>query len=104
MVAGFVAFMRIAVLAALGVTCALAQSYPARPIRILIAQAPGSATDVVPRVAGNRLPEGLGQPIVVEARPGAGGVLGTDPAAHSAADGRTLFMRNTYNHRPNSAP
>src|SRR5712671_2431726 len=103
MVAGFVAFMRIAVLAALGVTSALAQSYPAKPIRILIAQAPGSATDVVARVVGNRLSEGLGQPIVVEARPGAGGVLGTEAAARAAADGYTLFMGNNSTHGSNPA-
>jgi len=103
MVAGFVAFMRIAVLAALGVASALAQSYPAKPIRILIAQAPGSATDVVARVVGNRLSEGLGQPIVVEARPGAGGVLGTEAAARSAADGYTLFMGNNSTHGSNPA-
>jgi tripartite-type tricarboxylate transporter receptor subunit TctC len=103
MLAGFVAFMRIAVLAALGITSALAQSYPAKPIRILIAQAPGSATDVVARVVGNRLSEGLGQPIVVEARPGAGGVLGTEAAARSAPDGYTLFMGNNSTHGSNPA-
>ena len=52
------AFVRIAVLAALGGAPALAQNYPTKPIRILIAQAPGSATDVVSRVVGNRLSEG----------------------------------------------
>jgi tripartite-type tricarboxylate transporter receptor subunit TctC len=53
---------------------AFAQNYPAKPIKILIAQAPGSATDVISRVVANRLSEGLGQPIVIEARPGAGEV------------------------------
>src|SRR4051812_6088775 len=46
---------------------ALAQGYPVKPIRILIAQAPGSATDVISRVVGNRLSEALGQPVVIEA-------------------------------------
>jgi len=97
------AFVRIAVLAALGVAPALAQNYPAKPIRILIAQAPGSATDVISRVVGNRLSEGLGQPVVIEARPGAGGVVGTEAAARSAPDGYTLFMANNSTHGSNPA-
>ncbi len=103
MATGIVAFIRIAVLAVLGVTLALAQNYPAKPIRIIIAQAPGSATDVISRVVGNRLSEGLGQPIVIEARPGAGGVVGTEAAARSAPDGYTLFMGNNSTHGSNPA-
>jgi tripartite-type tricarboxylate transporter receptor subunit TctC len=82
---------------------ALAQNYPSKPVRIVIAQAPGSATDVISRVVGNRLSEALGQSIVVDARPGAGGVLGTDIAAHSPADGYTLFMGNNSTHGSNPA-
>jgi tripartite-type tricarboxylate transporter receptor subunit TctC len=82
---------------------ALAQSYPSKPIRLLIAQAPGSATDVISRVVGNRLSEALGQPIVIEARPGAGGMLGTEAAARSAPDGYTLFMANNSTHGSNPA-
>jgi tripartite-type tricarboxylate transporter receptor subunit TctC len=96
-------FLRIAVLVVLGSTPALAQNYPNKPIRIIIAQAPGSATDVISRVVGNRLTEGLGQPIVVEARPGAGGVVGTEAAARSAPDGYTLFMANNSTHGSNPA-
>lgn len=84
-------------------TSALAQAYPTKPIRILIAQAPGSATDVISRVVGNRLSEGLGQPVVIEAKPGAGGALGTEAAAHSAPDGYTLFMANNSTHGSNPA-
>jgi tripartite-type tricarboxylate transporter receptor subunit TctC len=86
-------------------TCApaLAQTYPVKPVRILIAQAPGSATDVISRVVGNRLQELLGQPVVIEARPGAGGALGTAEAARSAADGYTLFMANNSTHGSNPA-
>jgi tripartite-type tricarboxylate transporter receptor subunit TctC len=80
-----------------------AQTYPFKPIRILIAQAPGSATDVISRVVGNRLSETLGQPVVIEAKPGAGGVLGTDAAAKSAPDGYTLFMANNSTHGSNPA-
>jgi len=81
----------------------LAQNYPTKPIRILIAQAPGSATDVISRVVANRLSESLGQPIVIEARPGAGGVVGTEAAARSAPDGYTLFMANNSTHGSNPA-
>ena len=88
--------------AALSVS-ALAQNYPTKPLRIIIAQAPGSATDVISRVVGNRLGEALGQSIVIDARPGAGGVLGTDIAAHSPADGYTLFMGNNSTHGSNPA-
>ncbi|PYX72410.1 MAG: LacI family transcriptional regulator [Acidobacteria bacterium] len=82
---------------------ALAQAWPTKPIRIVIAQAPGSATDVISRVVGNQLSVSLGQPIVIDARPGAGGVLGTEVAARSAPDGYTLFMGNNSTHGSNPA-
>jgi len=88
---------------ALAAAPALAQGYPSKPIRLIIAQAPGSATDVISRVVGNRLQEALGQPIVVEARPGAGGAVGTEAAARSAPDGYTLFMANNSTHGSNPA-
>jgi len=90
-------------LAALAVAPALGQNYPYKPIRIIIAQAPGSATDVISRVVGNRLSEALGQPVVIEARPGAGGALGTEAAARAAPDGYTLFMANNSTHGSNPA-
>ncbi len=92
-----------AALAAFAATAAFAQSYPAKPIRLVIAQAPGSATDVISRVVGKPLSEALGQPVVVDARPGAGGLLGTEIAAKSAADGYTLFMANNSTHGSNPA-
>jgi len=82
---------------------ALAQTWPGKPIRIVIAQAPGSATDVISRVVANQLSVSLGQPIVIDARPGAGGVLGTEVAARSAPDGYTLFMANNSTHGSNPA-
>lgn len=82
---------------------ALAQTWPSKPIRIVIAQAPGSATDVISRVVGNQLSVSLGQPIVIDARPGAGGALGTEVAARSAPDGYTLFMGNNSTHGSNPA-
>lgn len=84
-------------------TPALAQTWPSKPIRIVIAQAPGSATDVISRVVGNQLAEALRQPIVIDTRPGAGGVLGTEVAARSAPDGYTLFMANNSTHGSNPA-
>jgi len=91
------------ILLLLGFTPAFRQNYATKPIRILIAQAPGSATDTISRVVGNRLSEALGQPIVVEARPGAGGAVGTEAAARSAPDGYTLFMANNSTHGSNPA-
>jgi tripartite-type tricarboxylate transporter receptor subunit TctC len=88
---------------ALGMAPAHAQTYPSKPVRILIAQAPGSATDVISRLVGLRLQELLGQPVVIEARPGAGGALGTGEAARSAPDGYTLFMANNSTHGSNPA-
>lgn len=80
-----------------------AQTYPGKPVRIVIAQAPGSATDVISRIVGNRLTEALGQSFVVDARPGAGGVLGAEIAARAPADGYTLFMGNNSTHGSNPA-
>ena len=91
------------ILLGLAISPVAAQTYPVKPIRILIAQAPGSATDVISRVVGNRLSEALGQPVVIEAKPGAGGVLGADAAAKSAPDGYTLFMANNSTHGSNPA-
>jgi len=101
--------MKFQNIAALGVLSALvsapslAQNYPTKPIRIVIAQAPGSATDVISRIVGNRLGEALGQSMIVDARPGAGGVLGTEIAARAPADGYTLFMGNNSTHGSNPA-
>lgn len=93
----------IAALAALTVQSAFGQGYPVKPVRIIIAQAPGSATDVVSRVIGNKLGERLGQPLIIDARPGAGGTLGTEMAARAAPDGYTLFMANNSTHGSNPA-
>ena len=95
--------MGIVALAGPAAPGALGQSYPVKPIRIIIAQAPGSATDVVSRIIGNKLGESLGQPLVVDARPGAGGTLGTELAARAAPDGYTLFMANNSTHGSNPA-
>lgn len=85
-----------AALAGLVLPCARAQSvrgdYPARPLRIIVPFAPGGSTDVIARVVGQRLSQSLGQPVVIENRPGAASNLGTEAAARAPADGYTLVM------------
>jgi tripartite-type tricarboxylate transporter receptor subunit TctC len=70
----------------------LAQEYPTKPIKIIVPFAAGGPADVYARFIGVRLQEALGQPIVVEDRPGAGSIIGTDAVAKSAPDGYTLLM------------
>ena len=73
------------------------QDYPSRPVRIIVPFAAGGPADVYARFVGQRLQEALGQPFVVDNRPGGGSVIGTDAVAKSAADGYTLLMMsNTH--------
>jgi tripartite-type tricarboxylate transporter receptor subunit TctC len=69
-----------------------AQAWPNKPVRILIAFPPGGAIDIVARVMSPKLSESLGQPVLVENRPGAGGLVGTELAAKAAPDGYTVFF------------
>ncbi len=83
--------MGATVAAAMTIGCAAhAQSYPTRPITVIIPFAGGSASDVVSRIMFNKMSKSLGQPIVVENKPGAGGNSGTQLAAKAAPDGYTL--------------
>jgi tripartite-type tricarboxylate transporter receptor subunit TctC len=86
--------MRAAFAAALALawTCAQAQSYPSRPIRLIVPFAPGGTTEVLARMIGQRMGEHLGQQVVIDTRPGAAGSLGTALAAKAASDGHTLLM------------
>ena len=70
----------------------VAQTYPARPVRIVVPFAAGSATDTVARVMGQNLAEALGQPFVIDNRAGANGAIGAELAAKATPDGYTLFM------------
>lgn len=74
------------------VPSAWGQSYPARPIRVIVAYPAGGANDIVARTVGQKMSELLGQPIVVDNRGGAGGTIGADVAAKSPPDGYTLLM------------
>ena len=83
------------------VGAAVAQGYPTRPVRIVIAASPGGAADTPGRILGAKLAESLSQPVVFDNRPGASGVLGTDHVAKSAPDGYTLLLiGNTHAIRP----
>ena len=72
-----------------------AQTYPVKPVRLIVPFAPGGATDILARLIGQKLTEAWGQQVVVENRPGAGTVIGTDIVAKSPPDGYTLLMVST---------
>jgi tripartite-type tricarboxylate transporter receptor subunit TctC len=76
---------------------ASAQSFPTRPVRIIVPYAPGGAVDTVARTVGGRLSELWAQTVVIENRPGGAANIGTELAARAAADGYTLLMGTTAN-------
>jgi len=104
MAAGGARFKRFAVLFAAAMAGlasltapAFAQEYPARPVKIIVPFAAGGPADVYARFLAQRLQEALGQPFIVDDRPGAGSIVGTDAVAKSAPDGYTLLvMSNTH--------
>jgi tripartite-type tricarboxylate transporter receptor subunit TctC len=91
----------VAAIAAFLSFSAAAQSYPSKPIRLIVPFAAGGGNDNVARLVGRRLADGLGQPVVVDNRPGAGGVVGAELAAKSAPDGYTLFLGGVGSHAIN---
>src|SRR6516162_1593843 len=80
----------IAAMMLIGAAAARAQDYPTRPITAIVPFAGGSASDVVSRILFDRMSKSLGQPIIVENRPGAGGNSGTADAAKATPDGYTI--------------
>jgi tripartite-type tricarboxylate transporter receptor subunit TctC len=72
--------------------CATAQSYPARPVRMIVATSPGGGTDAIARIMSTKLGDLLGQQFVVDNRAGGGGIIGTETVARATPDGYTLLM------------
>jgi tripartite-type tricarboxylate transporter receptor subunit TctC len=91
-------FLRLAGASALAPTfsrIAGAQDYPTRPVRLIVGFPPGGGTDVAARLVGQWLSERIGQPVVIENRPGAGSNIATEAVVHAAADGHTLLLVST---------
>jgi tripartite-type tricarboxylate transporter receptor subunit TctC len=81
----------------LGVSDVRAADYPTRPVRMIVAYPAGGSTDIVARLVGQRLSDRLGQPFVIENRPGAGNNIGTEAVINSVPDGYTLLLVNPAN-------
>jgi len=90
-----------ALCACLAAPAMAAAEYPDRPIRLVVPYAVGGTTDIIARVVGNKLGERLGQSVIIENRPGAGGNIGSAYAAKQPADGYTLVMAVESSHAVN---
>jgi tripartite-type tricarboxylate transporter receptor subunit TctC len=92
-----------ALLALTGLCGAQAQSYPNKPIRWIVPSTPGDGSDSTGRLIADQVSRELGQPVVIDNRPGAGGVLGSEAAAKSPPDGYTMIVGNAGSHGINAA-
>lgn len=90
-----VSIVLAAVALGLGVQPVFAQAWPTKPVKIIVAFTPGSATDIVGRAVADKLGAALGQPVIVENRPGAGGTIGSNVVAKSDPDGYTLLINSS---------
>jgi len=86
---------------ALGINAAVAQSFPARPVTLVVPFPPGGVTDPVARFVGQKVTESIGQQVVVDNKPGAAGIIGAEAVKRAAPDGYTLFMGHTGTHAVN---
>ena len=75
-----------------------AQTWPSRPVKLIVPFPPGGTGDLLGRLAAKEMEATLGQPVVVENRAGAGGLIGSDAVAKSPADGHTLVLSNVASH------
>ena len=80
-----------------GTTSVVAQAYPSQPIKVIVGFGPGSAADILARLVGKQMEARLGQPIVVENRPGNSSMIAAETVARASADGYTLFMATIAN-------
>ncbi|MEY3487534.1 MAG: hypothetical protein RL075_1539, partial [Pseudomonadota bacterium] len=92
----------LALALALGSPFAIAQSYPSKPIRWIVPSTPGDGSDITGRLLADKISRELGQPVVIDNKPGAGGVLGSEAAAKSAPDGYTMIVGNAGSHGVNA--
>jgi tripartite-type tricarboxylate transporter receptor subunit TctC len=82
-------------LALAGASAAIAQTYPAKPIKVVVPWPPGQATDLFARIVSDKLSQALGQSLIADNRAGAGGTIGSDAVAKAAADGYTLLAASS---------
>jgi tripartite-type tricarboxylate transporter receptor subunit TctC len=87
----------VAMIVAASTASVLAQTYPSQPVRIIVGFGPGSAADILARLVGKQMEVTLGQPVVVENRPGNSSMIAAETVARASADGYTLFMATIAN-------
>lgn len=99
----FLAHTAAVLLAAALPALAAAQAYPSKPIKIIVPYSPGGTTDLLARLVGQKLTERMGQPVIVDNKPGANGMIGTEAVAKAAPDGYTLGIASPGSHGANAS-